>query len=192
MASRFAAGRGYPGAPSARHPRRARLGSVGVSPAPLALTVPLAVLLLLLAVPSGVAGYRGRIGTLDRAGRLGLHTPAAIASEKAFALANRVAAPLMIGAAGVGVVCGLLVLLLPMGVAGAVMVAVLGLAGVLGQWYAASTLGERAASTVPRPARKPGSDGASCCGGCGDGGCAADAAGSAPSPTAATGQGLTA
>jgi hypothetical protein len=161
-----------------------------VSPAPLALTVPLAVLLLLLAAPSAVAGYRGRIGTLDRSGRLGLHTPAAIASEKAFALANRVAAPLMTGAAGVGVVCGLLVLLLPMGVAGAVMVAVLGLAGVLGQWYAGSTLGERAASTVPRPARKPGSDGAPCCGGCGcgDGRCAADAAGSAPSPTAATGQ----
>jgi hypothetical protein len=160
-----------------------------VSHAPLALTVPVAVVLLLLAVPSGIAAYRGRIGTLDRAGRLGLHTPAAIASERAFALANRVASPLMAGAAGVGLVCGLLVLLLPIGVAGAVMVAALGLVGLLGQLYAATTLGERAALTVPRPARKPGSDGASCCGGCGcgEGGCGGRAAQTAPSRAAAGG-----
>jgi hypothetical protein len=159
-----------------------------VSPAPLALTVPLAAVLLLLAVPSGIAAYRGRIGTLDRAGRLGLHTPAAIASEKAFALANRVAAPLVAGAAGVGLVCGLLVLLLPIGVAGTVMVAVLGLVGLLGQLYAASSLGERAALTVPRPARRPGTDGASCCGGggCGDGGCGTGSTGRVePDPAAA-------
>lgn len=157
-----------------------------MSHAPLALTIPLAVVLLLLALPSAVTAYRGRIGTLERRGRLGLHTPAALASERAFALANRVAAPLAAGAGGVGLVCAVLVLVLPIGVAGAIVVAVLGLAGVLGQLYAASTVGERAAMTVPRPARKPGSDGAGCCGscGCGDAGC-----GNAPTPAGDAGTG---
>lgn len=149
-----------------------------MSHAPLALTVPLAAVLLLLAVPSALAARRGWDGTLDRRGRLGLHTPAAQASERAFALANRVAAPLVASAAGVGAVCAVLVLALPLGVVGAIVVAVLGLVGLLGQLYVASMLGERAAMTVPRPARKP-EPGAGCCGacGCGDGGCA-----SAPGP----------
>jgi hypothetical protein len=162
-------------------PRR-RIGNV--SHAPLALTVPLAVVLLLLAVPSAITAYRGRDGTLDRRGRLGLHTPAAQASERAFALANRVAAPLVSGAAGVGLVCAALVLALPVGVAGSIVVAALGLVGLFAQLYAASVLGERAAMTVPRPARKP-EPGAGCCGGCGcgDGGCAADAGTTGDAPT---------
>lgn len=144
--------------------------------APLALTLPSAALLMLLAVPSALAAYRGWEGTLDRKGRLGLHTPAALGSEKAFALANRVAAPLVASAAGVGAVCAVLVVALPMGVAGAVVVAALGLIGLLVQLYLASVLGERAARTVPRPARKP-EAGEGCCGGCGcgDGGCQAGA-----------------
>ncbi len=149
-----------------------------MSHAPLALTIPLAAVLLLLAIPAAITAYRGWDGTLDRRGRLGLHTPAAMASERAFALANRVAAPLVAGAAGVGIVCAALVLALPMGVVGAIVVAVLGLVGLLGQMYVASTMGERAAMTVPRPARKPEPTG-SCCGGCGcgDGGC-----GNTPTP----------
>ncbi len=158
-----------------------------VSHAPLALTIPLAAVLLVLALPSAVTALRGWDGTLDRRGRLGLHTPAAMASERAFALANKVAAPLVGAAAGVGVLCAVLVLALPIGVAGAIVVAVLGLVGLFGQLVAASSMGERAARTVPRPARKPEAAGG-CCGGCGcgDGGC-----GSAQPPGTTTQVGAT-
>jgi len=152
-----------------------------VSHAPLALTIPLAIVLVLPALPSALTAWRAWEGTLDRRGRLGLHTPSAMASERAFALANRVAAPLVTSAAAVALVCAVLVLALPIGVVGAIVVTVLGLAGLFGQLAVASTMGERAAMTVPRPARKP-EAGAGCCGacGCGDGGC-----GSAPSTSAA-------
>ena len=76
---------------------------MAVTYAPLALTIPLAVVLLVLAISAGVMGYRGRVGLLDRHGRLGLHTPAAQASDAAFALANRVAAPVVLGAADAGI-----------------------------------------------------------------------------------------
>lgn len=148
-----------------------------MSHAPLALALPLALVLLMLAVPAGVAGLRGRAGGLDRRGRLGLHTPAAQYSDEAFVLANRVASPLLIGAAAVGALCAVLALALPVGAAGAIVIAALGLVGLLGQLGAATRLGERAARTVPLPARKP--EGSSCCGGCdcGDGACAAGASG---------------
>lgn len=141
--------------------------------APLALSVPLAAVLLALAVPTGLTGLRAARGQLDRLGRPGLHTPAARASDEAFSLANRVAAPLTLGAAAVGILCAALVLALPIGVWGAVVVAVLGSAGFFGQLTAASRLGEQAARTVPLPARKPAGGG--CCGGCGDAGCSANA-----------------
>lgn len=182
MIGGVAGGRRRP-AGSRRPEARTTIGTV--SHAPLALTIPLAAVLLLLALPAAITARRGWDGTLDRRGRLGLHTPAAVASERAFALANRVAAPPVAGAAGVGIVCGVLVLALPMGVAGAIVVAVLGLVGLLGQLYMASTMGERAAMTVPLPARKPEPTG-SCCGGCGcgDAGC-----GNAPTPAGDAGTG---
>lgn len=137
--------------------------------ASLALTIPLAAVLLALAVPAGIVAQRGWTGRLERRGRLGLHTPAALASDEAFALANRVIAPIAASAAVVGIVCAVLVLLLPIGAAGAVIVFAVGLAGVLGQLFASSHLGERAARTVPVPARKPAGG---CCGGAdGAGGC---------------------
>lgn len=159
-----------------------------VSHAPLALTIPLAAVLLVLALPSAITARRGWDGTLDRKGRLGLHTPAAVTSEKAFALANRVAAPLVGGAAAVGALCAVLLLALPIGVPGAIVVAALGLAGVFGQLFVASSMGERAAVTVPRPARKP-EPGTTCCGGCGcgDGGAVAPAVSAAtPAPASHT------
>lgn len=141
------------------------------------MTIPLAALLLALALPSAVTAQRGWARRLERRGRLGLHTPAALASDEAFVLANRVAAPLVAGAAIVGILCSVVTIALPLGFLGAVMVAVLGFVGVLGQLFAAATLGERAARTVPLPARKP--EGGGCCGGCGDAGCAANRAGQA-------------
>lgn len=144
---------------------------IEVTYAPLALTIPLAAALLLLAVPAYLTGYWGRGARLQRRGRLGLHTPAAQASDAAFALANRVAAPVLLGAAAVGGICAAVLLALPVGVAGAIIAGVLGLAGMFGLMAAGSNLGERAARTVPLPARTP----AGCCGagGCGCGGSSA-------------------
>lgn len=150
---------------------------VGVTYAPFALTIPLAAVLLVLAASSGVTGYRGLGGRLDRRGRLGLHTSAAQASDEAFALANRVAAPVVLGAAAVGVACAVAVLALPLGVAGTVVVAAVGVGGMFAMLGAGTRLGEAAARTVPLPARKPAAGGG-CCGGCGcgDGGCSAGSA----------------
>jgi hypothetical protein len=155
-----------------------RLGVV--SYAPMSLTIPTAAILLALALPAAVAASRGWTGRLTRLGRLGLHTPAALASDEAFALANRVSAPLVAGAAITGVVCAIVAVALPLGTLGAITVLLLGLAGLLVQQFGAARMGDRAARTVPLPARKPGAGGG-CCGGCGcgEGGCGASHAGSA-------------
>lgn len=143
-----------------------------VSYAPLPLTIPAAAILLALAIPAAVAASRGWAGRLTRLGRLGVHTPAALTSDEAFALANRVGAPLAAGAAVSGILCAIVALALPIGTLGAVTVSVLGFAGVVIQLAGAARIGDRAARTVPLPARKPAADGG-CCGGCGcgDGGC---------------------
>lgn len=152
--------------------------------ASLALTIPLAVVLLALAVPAGIAAARGWSGRLRREHRLGIHTPPALASEEAFTLANRVAAPLVGGAAAVGLVCAVLVLALPIGIAGAVIVFLVGLAGIFGQFAAGSRIGDRAARTVPIPARKL--SGGGCCGG---GGCGCGAETGSAGAGDATGSG---
>lgn len=144
--------------------------------APLALSLPLAAVLLLLALPALITASRGWRAELTRENRLGLHTPAAVASEDAFQLANRVAAPLVAGAGAVALVTAGLTVLLPLGVAGALVVAILGFIGYFWQMASASRLGERAAMTVPRPARKPQGG---CCGAGGACGCGAGAHGGA-------------
>ncbi len=136
-----------------------------MSYAPLTLTLPVAAILLALAIPAAVAASRGWTGRLTRLGRLGLHTPAALASDRAFALANRVSAPLVAGAAITGIVCALVALALPLGTLGAVTVLALGFIGLVGQLVGAARIGDRAARTVPLPARKPAAGGG-CCGGC--------------------------
>lgn len=142
-----------------------------MSYAPLSLTILPAAILLALAIPAAVAASRGWTGRLTRLGRLGLHTPAALASDEAFALANRVSAPLAAGAAITGIACAIVALALPLGTLGTITVLALGFVGLVGQLVAAAKIGERAARTVPVPARKPASGG--CCGGCGcgEGGC---------------------
>lgn len=145
--------------------------------APLSLTLPVAAILLALAIPAAVAASRGWTGRLTRLGRLGLHTPAALASDRAFALANRVSAPLVAGAAITGSVCALVALALPLGTLGAVTVLTLGFVGLVGQLIGAARIGDRAARTVPLPARKPAAGG--CCGGCDCGDAACGSAGAA-------------
>jgi hypothetical protein len=125
------------------------------SAAGLALTVPIALALAVPATASAVAAYRGWNHTLRRTGRLGVHTLAASSSDRAFALANRVAAPVAAGAAAVGMVTALIVLLLPLDSVTAVMIGVLGVAGMWALLYIAAAMGERAARTIPPPARKP-------------------------------------
>ncbi len=137
------------------------------------MTVPLGVLLLLVAVWAAVTARGGWIGALHRDGRLGARTPAASSSDDAFALANRVAAPVMAGAAGAALVTGVIVLAVPLSIAAVLVVAGLGLLGSVVLAIAGATLGERAARTLPVPARAPGSSSACDGCGCGGGGCAA-------------------
>jgi hypothetical protein len=131
--------------------------------APLGLTLPIAVLLALPATAAAIAAIGGWTGRLRRAGRLGVHTLAATASDRGFEVANRVAAPVVTGAAAVGLLTALIVLLLPVDVLTAIVVGVLGLIGLLVLLYAAAALGERAARTVPLPARRPGTAGGFTC-----------------------------
>ncbi len=144
-----------------------------MSPAPFALSVPLALVLLLIAAPAVVAARGGWAGTLRRDGRLGVHARAATTSDDAFRVANRVAAPVVAGAAAVAVLAAVLVLALRLPTAATMVVAAIGLVGAVALLLVAGSLGERAAQTVPVPARRPGSDGPGCgsCA-CGSGGCA--------------------
>jgi hypothetical protein len=140
--------------------------------APLALTLPLAVVLLVLAGGAALAARGGWTGSLRRDGRIGVRTPAALASDPAFALANKVAAPVYAGAAVAGLLLAAVAVLLPVGAVGAVVVFAIGLVAVVALAVSGNALGERAARSVPLPARKPG--GGAGCGGCacGGGGCA--------------------
>lgn len=131
--------------------------------APLALTVPIAVVLAVPAVAAAVAAAGGWTGRLTRNSRLGVHTLAASASDRGFAVANRVAAPVAAGAAAVGLVTALIVLLLPVDVVTAIVVGLLGLAGMLFLLFVAAGMGERAARGVPLPARRPGTAGGWTC-----------------------------
>ena len=143
-----------------------------VSNAPAAFTIAVAALLLVVAVLSVLTARRGWNGTLRRDGRLGIHAPAAAASDRSFAVANKVAAPVVGGAALVAVVFAVLVLVLPVATAATVVIAVLGMLAVPALLIAAGVLGERAARTLPVPARRP-KPSAACDGcACGGAGCA--------------------
>lgn len=155
--------------------------------APLYLTIPFVVVLAALAVASAVMARGGFTGTLARTGRLGVHTPPAMASDEAFRVANRVAAPVTAGAGAIAGVVALLILSLPLTAMGAVFFFLLGLAGGIVLLVIAGLMGDRAARHVPIPARKPTPAAGSSCSGCacGSGGCAGL---TRTDPAAATGQ----
>ena len=143
-----------------------------MSNAPLALTVPVALVLLIVAVMAAVTARRGWTGSLRRDGKLGIHSPAAASSDASFRAANKVAAPVVAGAAVVAVLFAVLVLVLPVPVAATVVIAVLGLIAVPLLLISAGVMGERVARTMPVPARRPVA-GPACDGcACGSGGCA--------------------
>jgi hypothetical protein len=137
-----------------------------------AFAIPVAALLLLLSGLSLVTARRGWSGTLARSGRLGVHTAAAAGSDEAFRTANRVAAPVVGGAAVVGLVLAVLVVFLPFSAVATIILGVLSIAAVFALLIAGGVLGEQAARTVPVPARRP-QPNAACSGcACGGGGCA--------------------
>ena len=142
-----------------------------MSNAPAAFTVTVAVLLLLLAVMAGLTARGGWTGSLRREGKLGIHSPAATASDASFAVANKVAAPALAGAAALAVVFAVLVLVVQIPTVLTVVVAVIGLVAAAVLVTAAGVLGEKAARTMPVPARRP-QPGAACDGcACGGAGC---------------------
>lgn len=153
-------------------PGRRSITIGGVSNAPVAFTLPIVVLLLVLAGLAYVTARRGWARTLRRDGRLGVHTRAASMSDDAFAVANRVAAPVVGGAGAIAVVLAILVAVLPLATVGTVIIGVLGLLAILVLFMVGGVLGEQAARTLPMPARRPKPSGA--CDGCacGSGGCA--------------------
>jgi len=158
-----------------------------VSEAPLWLTVPFALLLVALGAAAAVMARGGFAGSLTRKNRMGVHSPAAMASDEAFTLANRVAAPVAGGAAVVAAVSAVLMLFLPLPAVANLVVGLVGLAGSVVLLLVAGVLGDRAARQVPIPARKPSSAGGAGCAGCacGGGGCAGI---SRSDPAAASGQ----
>jgi len=158
-----------------------------VSEAPLWLTVPFALVLVALGAAAAVMARGGFAGSLTRKNRMGVHSPAAMASDEAFTLANRVAAPVAGGAAVVAVVSAVLMLFLPLPAVASLVVGLVGLAGSVVLLLVAGVLGDRAARQVPIPARKPSSAGGAGCAGCdcGGGGCAGI---SRSDPAAASGQ----
>jgi len=143
-----------------------------VSNAPAAFTLPVVIILLFMAGLALVTAQRGWAGTLRRESKLGIHSQAASHSDNAFAVANKVAAPVVGGASVMAVVLAVLVVVLPLPTVASVVVGVISLIAVLVMLVAGGLLGEKAARVVPVPARRPNSGG-SCGGcGCGSGGCA--------------------
>ena len=143
-----------------------------VSRAPLAFTLPISALLLLLAGLSLVTAVRGWSGSLPRSGRLGVHAAAAAAGDEPFRLANRVAAPVVGGAGVVALVLAALVVALPFPTTATVALGILAVVAVLLLLVAGGVLGEQAARTLPVPARRPQPTGACSGCACGGGGCA--------------------
>ena len=139
-------------------------------PASPALTLPLGGVLLVLGLGALVIAAAGWQGRLDRRGRWGVRTRAASSSDSAFAVANRVAAPVGAAAGLVGLVMSALILAQRLPVWPTLIVFLLGLTGLLVVHIAGSIAGERAARTLPVPARAPATDGSAGCGGCGCGG----------------------
>ncbi len=124
---------------------------------PAALRALVAVVLLLVAAAAAATVLLGRTGRLHRDGRAGVRTPSALASDQAFAVANRTAAPYLVLAAIAATVAAVLVAATGLGGPGGVL-ALIG-AGIVvgGLLVLAATRGERAARLVAPdpPGRAP-------------------------------------
>ncbi|MEV4143317.1 SdpI family protein [Amycolatopsis sp. NPDC049691] len=116
----------------------------------------------------GFGGFLGFRERLTREGGTGVRTQAALRSEEAFKLANRVAGlPTMAGGA-ISVLTGLAGLAMPT-TAGLVSAALAGVLAMLVLVMGGGVLGNRAALTVPAPAPTAPAGCSGCA--CGAGGC---------------------
>lgn len=111
------------------------------------------VLVVLAGVVQGAVGWLGWRGGLRRNRFVGIRTAVAMASEDAFRLANRVAAPALLAAAAVAVLGGVAALAAPSAGAYAVVLGVAG-TGMIGLMVAGGVLGTRAAAGLA-PAGSP-------------------------------------
>jgi hypothetical protein len=105
-------------------------------------------LVILAGAAQGAVGWLGWRGMLRRNRFVGVRTDAAMASEDAFRLANRVAAPSLLAAAAVAVLGGVAALAAPSSAAYVVVLCVAAL-GALGLMMAGGVLGSRAAALGP-------------------------------------------
>jgi hypothetical protein len=116
----------------------------------------------------GFGGFLGFRERLTREGGTGVRTQAALRSEEAFKLANRVAGlPTMAGGA-ISVLTGLAGLAMPT-TAGLISAALAGVLAMLVLVMGGGVLGSRAALTVPAPAPAAPAGCSGCA--CGAGGC---------------------
>ncbi|HEX4705168.1 MAG TPA: SdpI family protein [Pseudonocardiaceae bacterium] len=134
--------------------------------APVGLRIVLLVVLGALGVPLGVVGVLGWRQRLPRDGRLGVRTAAALRSDEAFRLANRVAGPPVLVSGVVAVLGGVAAFGLPT-TAASVVAAVIGLVGAVLIARAGGVIGDRAAGALPVERVVPPQ-----CAGCACGGCA--------------------
>jgi hypothetical protein len=136
------------------------------------LALPLVALLVLVGGLSAFTAWCGWVGRLPRNGRFGVRSPAAGASDAAFAVANRVAAPVVAGASLILLGCAAVLAFTSLAVLTVLIVFLVGAVGGVLLLVQAARLGDMAARRVPIPARRPGSGS---CGGCacGEGGCSA-------------------
>jgi len=123
---------------------------------------------IVLGVLVGFGGFLGFRERLTRGGGTGVRTEAALRSEEAFKLANRVAGlPTMAGGA-ISVLAGLAGLAMP-STGGLVSAALAGVLAMLVLVMGGGVLGNRAALTVPAPAPAAPAGCSGCA--CGAGGC---------------------
>ncbi|GAB2634399.1 SdpI family protein [Prescottella soli] len=107
----------------------------------------LAVVLFIAAVALGALGVAGLTGRLKRNRWAGVRTPQSLRDDETFALANKVAAPTMLAAAGVLVIGGVAAILFD-GVLPVVAVVVAALAALF-TVAAGGNLGSKAAGALP-------------------------------------------
>jgi hypothetical protein len=109
------------------------------------------VLVIVAGAAQGAVGWLGWRGRLRRNRYLGVRTAATFASDDAFRLGNRVAAPMLLAAAAVAMLGGVTALVAPSVPAYSVVLAVAVL-GMLGLAVAGGVLGSRAAASTAAPA----------------------------------------
>lgn len=138
----------------------------------LAVQIILCAVLVLGGAALLVVGRRGLQGRLPRNRYAGVRTPAALRTEEAFELGNRVAAPATLAGGAVGVLSGAALPMLP-SLSSVLTIAVIGLVGGFALMTIGGVLGTRAAATVRVNAPGSGAVSANPCGSCAGGCCGA-------------------